>query len=83
MKNDLPTGQLGRTLEDAFSSFEAEAFAAASLGQVHRAADGKGLLLAVKLQYPGIDKTIESDLGLLPIFEMMGSRVKFRNPYEW
>jgi len=56
---------LGRPLEDAFTWFDADAFAAASLGQVHRATDEQGRQLAVKLQYPGIAKTIESDMGML------------------
>jgi predicted unusual protein kinase regulating ubiquinone biosynthesis (AarF/ABC1/UbiB family) len=56
---------LGRTLEEAFTRFETKAFAAASLGQVHRAADAAGQPLAVKIQYPGIAKTIETDVSLL------------------
>lgn len=56
---------LGRPLEDAFTWFDTEAFAAASLGQVHRATDEQGRQLAVKIQYPGIAKTIESDMGML------------------
>ena len=56
---------LGRPPEEVFSRFETAAFAAASLGQVHQATDVDGHLLAVKLQYPGIAKTIESDLSLL------------------
>jgi predicted unusual protein kinase regulating ubiquinone biosynthesis (AarF/ABC1/UbiB family) len=56
---------LGRPPEEAFTDFEPVAFAAASLGQVHRAATGGGVHLAVKLQYPGIAKSIESDLSLL------------------
>ncbi len=56
---------LGRSPEEAFAHFETEAFAAASLGQVHRATDRQGRRLAVKLQYPGIADTIESDMGML------------------
>jgi predicted unusual protein kinase regulating ubiquinone biosynthesis (AarF/ABC1/UbiB family) len=56
---------LGRTPEQVFARFDPEAFAAASLGQVHRAADAKGQDLAVKLQYPGIAKTIKGDLDLV------------------
>jgi predicted unusual protein kinase regulating ubiquinone biosynthesis (AarF/ABC1/UbiB family) len=51
--------------EKVFTHFEAKAFAAASLGQVHRATGSQGEDLAVKLQYPGIDVTIDSDLQLL------------------
>ena len=56
---------LGRAPEQAFAQFEPEAFAAASLGQVHRAVEAEGHDLAVKLQYPGIAKTIQGDLDLL------------------
>jgi predicted unusual protein kinase regulating ubiquinone biosynthesis (AarF/ABC1/UbiB family) len=56
---------LGRTPEQAFAQFDPEAFAAASLGQVHRAVDAEGRILAVKLQYPGIAKTIQGDLALV------------------
>ena len=56
--------QLGRSPELLFSSFEPTAFAAASLGQVHRATvDGEQL--CVKIQYPGIATSVRSDLGLL------------------
>ncbi len=56
---------LGRPPEALFSYFDTGAFAAASLGQVHRASNGDGRDLAVKIQYPGIAKTIQSDLGLV------------------
>src|SRR6266849_6700667 len=53
--------------EQLFASFEREAFAAASLGQVHRARLKTGGEVAVKVQYPGIDKTVEQDLGNLKL----------------
>jgi predicted unusual protein kinase regulating ubiquinone biosynthesis (AarF/ABC1/UbiB family) len=56
---------LGHPPEALFSRFDPQAFAAASLGQVHRAANGDGRDLAVKIQYPGIAKTIRSDVGLM------------------
>jgi predicted unusual protein kinase regulating ubiquinone biosynthesis (AarF/ABC1/UbiB family) len=57
--------EFGKPPEALFSHFDSNAFAAASLGQVHRASGHQGEALAVKLQYPGIDVTIESDLQLL------------------
>jgi len=51
--------------EEVFSSFVPTAFAAASLGQVHEATSSDGLRLAVKLQYPGIRRTIEDDMQLI------------------
>lgn len=57
--------EFGSPPEDLFKSFELEAFAAASLGQVHRATTEEGLCLAVKIQYPGIAETIENDMALV------------------
>ena len=59
--------ELGGEPEEVFASFEREAFAAASLGQVHRARSRAGEELAVKVQYPGIGRTIEADLRNLSI----------------
>jgi predicted unusual protein kinase regulating ubiquinone biosynthesis (AarF/ABC1/UbiB family) len=56
---------LGAPPEKIFHSFELTAFAAASLGQVHRARTPEGNELAVKIQYPGIQRTIKNDLQLL------------------
>lgn len=56
---------LGKNPEDVFSSFEAEPFAAASLGQVHNALTRAGEKVAVKIQYPAIRAAIENDLKLL------------------
>ena len=38
-------------------------FAAASIGQVHRAITRDGLAVAVKVQYPGVDEAINADLA--------------------
>ena len=59
--------ELGQDPEEVFASFEREAFAAASLGQVHRATARSGEPLAVKVQYPGIARTIESDFRNLSL----------------
>lgn len=56
--------ELGDPLQ-LFASFEEEAFAAASIGQVHRAVLRDGRRVAVKIQYPGIDRMVEADLGNL------------------
>jgi predicted unusual protein kinase regulating ubiquinone biosynthesis (AarF/ABC1/UbiB family) len=45
-----------------FRSMEPEAFAAASIGQVHRARLADGSPVAVKIQYPLIDEIIRADL---------------------
>uniref|UniRef100_C6DZ36 ABC-1 domain protein n=1 Tax=Geobacter sp. (strain M21) TaxID=443144 RepID=C6DZ36_GEOSM len=54
--------EFGREPEEMFASFEKKAFAAASLGQVHRARLHSGEQVAVKIQYPGIARTIRADL---------------------
>lgn len=54
--------EFGREPEEMFASFDRQAFAAASLGQVHRARLHSGEEVAVKIQYPGIARTIKSDL---------------------
>lgn len=56
---------LGQEPQALFAHFEPEAAAAASLGQVHRARLHDGTAVAVKVQYPGIAQTLESDLRLL------------------
>ena len=57
--------ELGPDWAGKFASFEHEAAAAASLGQVHRAVAPDGRQLAVKLQYPDMQSAVESDLGQL------------------
>jgi predicted unusual protein kinase regulating ubiquinone biosynthesis (AarF/ABC1/UbiB family) len=57
--------ELGPEWASRFSSFEPQAAAAASLGQVHRATGLDGRRLAVKLQYPEMQSAVESDLAQL------------------
>ncbi len=57
--------ELGADPEDVFAEFETEAFAAASLGQVHRARLASGQPVAVKIQYPNIARTIRADFANL------------------
>ncbi|HZK16233.1 MAG TPA: AarF/UbiB family protein, partial [Solirubrobacterales bacterium] len=52
----------GAPLEQMFAEIEHEAFAAASIGQVHRATLLDGREVAVKIQYPGIAEALEADL---------------------
>jgi predicted unusual protein kinase regulating ubiquinone biosynthesis (AarF/ABC1/UbiB family) len=54
--------ELGEQWQSKFQSFEKQPFAAASLGQVHKAVDLSGNLLACKLQYPDMSSVIEADL---------------------
>lgn len=66
----------GRDWRRRFRHFEASPVAAASIGQVHRATLPDGRRLAIKVQYPGVAESIDSDVdnvatllrvsGLLP-----------------
>jgi predicted unusual protein kinase regulating ubiquinone biosynthesis (AarF/ABC1/UbiB family) len=56
--------ELGADPENLFEEFEPDAIAAASLGQVHRARlKGSGQPVAVKIQYPGIARSIRDDVA--------------------
>ena len=54
--------ELGKEPEQLFRRFDKNAFAAASLGQVHRAQLQSGAEVVVKVQYPGVEETVEQDL---------------------
>lgn len=58
-------------LEDHFASFDEQPFAAASVGQVHRAMLYDGTQVAVKVQYPDIDKAFNSDLKNMKMIETL------------
>ncbi|MGE5301241.1 MAG: ABC1 kinase family protein [Acidobacteriota bacterium] len=59
--------ELGSPPEEVFADFETEPIAAASLGQVHRAVLKDGREAAVKVQYPGIEKIIETDIKMFEV----------------
>lgn len=59
--------ELGPNWDNKFKSFDKEASAAASLGQVHRAISLDDKPLACKLQYPDMQSTIEADLKQLKL----------------
>lgn len=54
--------ELGQPIDNLFTSFDREPFAAASIGQVHKAILPNGEQVVVKVQYPGVDEACESDL---------------------
>ncbi|GAB3474460.1 ABC1 kinase family protein [Amycolatopsis cihanbeyliensis] len=60
--------QLGRRWSERFAEFDDEPAAAASIGQVHRAVWHDGREVAVKVQYPGADEALRSDLRQLQRF---------------
>jgi predicted unusual protein kinase regulating ubiquinone biosynthesis (AarF/ABC1/UbiB family) len=54
--------ELGEPPEELFESFGEEPFASASMGQVHAARTKDGREVVCKIQFPGVEKAIESDL---------------------
>lgn len=75
--------ELGSEWQSCFQTFEPTASAAASLGQVHKATDHKGHLLACKLQYPEMGAAVEADLGqlkfILKSFEIYSGALNTQN----
>ena len=65
---EMVFNELGDDPENIFAEFDKQAFAAASLGQVHRARLKSGEVVAVKIQYPGIARTIGDDFRNLLLF---------------
>jgi predicted unusual protein kinase regulating ubiquinone biosynthesis (AarF/ABC1/UbiB family) len=63
--------QLGRAWPKRFADFDAEHASAASIGQVHHAIWHDGREVAVKLQYPGADQALSSDLRTLQRFSRL------------
>ena len=64
--------ELGSPPELLFQSFDREPFAAASVGQVHRARTDDGVEVVVKVQYPGVDLAVDSDLDQVRFALKMG-----------
>ncbi|KAJ7990200.1 hypothetical protein DPEC_G00297850 [Dallia pectoralis] len=75
----MPTWQMNKVMEEELglgwreklSSFEDKPFAAASIGQVHRAVMLDGREIAMKIQYPGVAESIHSDIdNLMAVLKM-------------
>ncbi|KAI6956628.1 ABC1-domain-containing protein, partial [Hortaea werneckii] len=67
-RNQVLIQNLGENWRDLFSHFEEKPFAAASIGQVHKATlASNGKAVAVKVQYPGVRNSIDSDLNNLSL----------------
>jgi len=54
--------EFDRSLEEVFSEIEEYPYASASIGQVHRGILKDGRRVVAKVQYPGVDQTIDSDM---------------------
>lgn len=66
--------QLGKPLEELFEHFEEKHTAAASLAQVHRAKSKIGDDVAVKVQRPGIEQIVETDIRFLHNLAVLAER---------
>ncbi len=65
--------ELGAEPDVVFAEWDPHPMAAASIGQVHRAVTRDGLEVAVKVQYPGVDTAVASDLENTDLlFTVMG-----------
>ena len=64
--------ELGSPIESVFSSFDAEPLGSASIGQVHRGVLKTGEEVAVKIQKPGVEHIIKSDISIM---EFLAKRI--------
>ncbi|XVF72865.1 hypothetical protein PTKIN_Ptkin12aG0154900 [Pterospermum kingtungense] len=60
--NQVLDAELGSDWSSKLTSFDYEPMAAASIGQVHQAVTKDGKDVAMKIQYPGVADSIESDI---------------------
>jgi predicted unusual protein kinase regulating ubiquinone biosynthesis (AarF/ABC1/UbiB family) len=71
---EIVRAELGRTIAELFASFEPEPFGSASIGQVHDAVLHDGRRVAVKVQRPGIDALLMSDIALMYVVTRLVDR---------
>ena len=71
--------ELGDDPERVFLDWSEMPVAAASIGQVHRAVLPDGRVVAVKVQYPGVDRAIRSDLDNAELLYGLFASFKLRN----
>ncbi|XP_069364672.1 atypical kinase COQ8A, mitochondrial isoform X3 [Maniola hyperantus] len=80
------TSQLGPHWRERVKHFEEQPFAAASIGQVHLAVLHSGQEVAMKVQYPGVAKGIDSDIdnlvGVLKVWNMFPKGMFIDNVVE-
>jgi predicted unusual protein kinase regulating ubiquinone biosynthesis (AarF/ABC1/UbiB family) len=69
-------GEFGKHPDELFDNFSRRPIASASLAQVHRSRTKSGEDVAVKVQYPGIDRIIETDLRNISILVRILARIE-------
>ena len=67
--------ELDDPLDEVFSDFDEEPIAAASIGQVYRAALQDGRTVAVKVQYPGVAAAVRADMQNLGLILRLAKRI--------
>ncbi|EPN4954987.1 AarF/ABC1/UbiB kinase family protein [Vibrio diabolicus] len=84
--NGVMESSLGTSWKAEFLSFNFKPIASASIGQVHQAYSDAGDNLAVKVQYPGIRKSIDSDVNnvgtLLKVVGLIPESVDYKGLLE-
>ena len=68
--------ELGKPVSELFEYLQEKPYAAASIGQVHRARLHDGTDVIVKVQYPGVDESCDSDLKQLRMALKLGGLLK-------
>ncbi len=80
---DLVVSEIGRPIDQVFSSFDLEPLAAASIGQVHLATLIDGTEVVVKVRRPGVVEQVEIDLDVLHHIANSASRFsRFSDRYD-
>ncbi|APX09113.1 ubiquinol-cytochrome C reductase [Vibrio campbellii] len=84
--NGVMENALGTNWKTEFLSFNFKPIASASIGQVHQAYSDAGDNLAVKVQYPGVRKSIDSDVDnvgtLLKVVGLIPESVDYKGLLE-
>ncbi|EKQ69205.1 putative unusual protein kinase [Leptolyngbyaceae cyanobacterium JSC-12] len=74
--------QIRRPIEDVFATINPQPVAAGSIAQTHRATLKDGREVALKVQRPGIEITIEQDIGLIRSLADLVSLTKVGQYYD-
>ena len=66
-----------------FKHFEVRPFAAASIGQVHKATLKSGEIVAIKVQFPGVRQSIDNDLSSLKFIMKTSGMLPAKFPLDY